>query len=232
MKTRTRNLKRLLSLALCLSMMAELLPTAALAADAPAITTEALETATVGEEYTAALAAEASDQKGELTWQAQDLPQWLTLTDNLDGTAVLSGRPAEAGEVQFTVTVTETIPAAEPEDPNQGSNPADPTVLTDTKTYALTVAEAAPANEPETEPGTGDPLLSDSDGGGIRTTYQSVNAAIYTGQGSYGEFTGQTDTFPVDQSGLILDLRDFDQAVSSGWSVESIAFYITACSRS
>ena len=48
MKTRTRNLKRLLSLALCLCMVTGLLPATALAADAPAITTEALAEATVG----------------------------------------------------------------------------------------------------------------------------------------------------------------------------------------
>ena len=51
MKTRTRNLKRLLSLALCLCMVTGLLPVTALAANAaPAITTESLANATVGEE--------------------------------------------------------------------------------------------------------------------------------------------------------------------------------------
>ena len=94
---RTRNLKRLLSLALCLCMVTGLLPVTALAAEQPAITTQSLAEATAGEEYTAALTAEASDQKGELTWEAQGLPDWLTLTDKLDGTAVLTGTPAEAG---------------------------------------------------------------------------------------------------------------------------------------
>ena len=60
MKTRTRNLKRLLSWLLCLSMVAGLLPATVLAADAPAITTETLEAATVDEKYTATLTATAS----------------------------------------------------------------------------------------------------------------------------------------------------------------------------
>lgn len=158
MKTRTRNLKRLLSWLLCLSMMAGLLPMTALAADAPAITTEALAEATVGEEYTAALTATASAQNGELSWSATGLPNGLALSGSGE-TATLLGTPIEAGTFTVTVTVTETIPAAQPEepaegtDPNQGTEPAEPTVLTDTKTYTLTVAEAAPASEPGTEPG-------------------------------------------------------------------------------
>ena len=53
----------------------------------------------------------------------------------------------------------------------------------------------------------------------------TVSATIYTGQGEYGEFTGKTSTFPVDQSGLILDLRRFTTALPSGAAVESLAFY-------
>ena len=237
MRTRTRNLKRLLSLALCLCMVTGLLPVTALAADAPVITTESLAKATVGEEYTAALEAEASDPNGELIWSATGLPQWLTLTDNTDGTATLTGTPGEAGEVKFTVTVTETIPAAEPEEPaaqeagsdgvTEPAGESQPTVLTASRTYTLTVAEA-PANEPINEPAANAPLTNgDTDGGSARTTYQSVNATIYTGQGSYGEFTGETSTFAVDKAGLILDLRNFNTAVLSTWAVESIAFYPT-----
>ena len=159
---RTRNLKRLLSLVLCLCMVTGLLPVTALAADAPAITTESLANATVDEEYTATLRAEASDQNGTLTWSSEDLPAWLTLTGSGE-TAVLTGTPDEAGEVTFTVTVTETIPAAVPEapegtEPDQGTEPeqepapAEFSVLTAEKVYALTVAEAVQA-EPEPEPG-------------------------------------------------------------------------------
>ena len=54
----------------------------------------------------------------------------------------------------------------------------------------------------------------------------TVSATIYTGQESgTGAFTGATNTVSVDQSGLILDLRNFTAAISSGWEVESIAFY-------
>lgn len=165
MKTRTRNLKRLLSLALCLCMVTGLLPVTALAANAaPAITTETLEAATVGEEYTATLTAKASDAQGALTWSSEDLPDWLTLSG--DGTtATLTGTPTEAAEVTFTVTVTETIPAAEPEEPAaeepaeepagepaEEPAPAEFSVLTAEKVYALTVAEAV-QDEPEPEPG-------------------------------------------------------------------------------
>ena len=78
--------------------------------------------------------------------------------------------------------------------------------------------------EPESEPGTA-PLLTT--GGNTYSTHQSVSATIYTGQGDYGAFTGKTNTFPVDQAGLILHLMDFEGTVPSGWSVESIAFYPT-----
>ena len=53
----------------------------------------------------------------------------------------------------------------------------------------------------------------------------TVSAKIYTGQGDYGEFTGETDTVSVDQSGLILDLRGFNATLPSGAEVESLAFY-------
>ena len=59
------------------------------------------------------------------------------------------------------------------------------------------------------------------------TTDGTVSATIYTGTDSYGGFTGETSTFAVDKAGLILDLRDFDKTVPSGWEVESIAFYPT-----
>ena len=123
MRTRTRNLKRLLSLALCLSMVTGLLPVTVLAANAPTITTDTLEAATVDVYYETTLTATASAQNGELSWSATGLPNGLALTDNGGGTATLDGIPTEAGEVTFTVTVTETIPAAEPEDPAEGTEP-------------------------------------------------------------------------------------------------------------
>ena len=241
---RTQNLKRLVSWLLCLCLVTGLLPVTVLAADAPAITTETLEGATVGELYNATLTATPSNQNRTLSWTASDLPTWLAIINNSDGTATLDGTPTEAGEVTFTVTVTETIPAADPEEPNQetepaeGSDPAgetapaEPTVLTVSKEYTLTVEEAAPANEPnrgtepEDEPGA-DLLLTDgTDGGTTRASFLSMSATIYTGQESgTGAFIGQTNTFGVDQTGLILHLDGFQETVPSGWSVEYISFY-------
>ena len=46
-----------------------------------------------------------------LAWsldQSSSLPNWLTLTDNKDGTATLSGTPTKADIVSFYLTVTET----------------------------------------------------------------------------------------------------------------------------
>lgn len=146
-----RMRKRLLSLLLCFCMVAGLLPVTAGAADVPAITTETLEAATVNEPYTATLTATPSDAQGALVWSSEDLPDWLTLTDNGNGTATLTGTPEAAGEVKVTVKVTETILAAEPEEPTEGIEPAEPTVLTASKEYTLTVDEAASANEPEAE---------------------------------------------------------------------------------
>ena len=125
MRTRTRNLKRLLSLALCLCMVTGLLPVTALAADAPAITTETLEGATVGELYNATLKAEASDPNGELTWEAAGLPNGLALSGSGE-TAALIGTPTEAGNFSVTVTVTETIPAVEPEKPAEEPAAGEP----------------------------------------------------------------------------------------------------------
>ena len=242
---RTQTLKRLVSLLLCLCLVTGLLPVTVLAADLPAITPDTLEAATVGEQYTATLTATRSDPNSDLFWTATNLPAWLVLLDNGDGTATLDGTPTEAGEVTFTVILTESIPPADPEEPNQGTEPvegtdpagetapAEPAVLTASKEYTLTVEEAAPANEPnrgtepEDEPGADLLLTTDgTDGGTTRASFLSVSATIYTGQESgTGAFIGQTNTFAVDQAGLILHLDDFQEDVPSGWSVEYIAFY-------
>ena len=233
MRTRTQNLKRLLSLALCLCMVTGLLPTAALAAE-PAITTETLAEATVGVYYETTLTATPSDQNGTLSWSSEDLPGWLTLSGSGE-TATLTGTPDEAGEVTFTVKVTETIPAAEPEEPaaqeagpdgvTEPAGESQPTVLTASRTYTLTVAEAAPANDPADEPAANAPL---TDGAGATrgiTADGTVTATIYTGYNEYDGYDGETSEFPVDQTGLILDMRSFSPAIPEGWTVSSLAFY-------
>ena len=49
------------------------------------------------------------------------------------------------------------------------------------------------------------------------TTEDTMSATVYTGQESgTGAFTDKTDTFAVDQSGLILHLENFRQAVPDG----------------
>ena len=245
MKTRTRNLKRLLSLALCLCMVTGLLPVTALAANAaPAITTATLAEATVGEAYTAQLTAKASDQNGQLDWEAEGLPNRLTLSGSGE-TATLLGTPIEAGTFTVTVTVTETIPAAEPEEPaaqeagsdgvTEPAGESQPTVLTASRTYTLTVAEAVnePGTEPEaeagTEPGTGDPLLptDSTDGENLRTTTGSMSAEIYTGQDSYGGFTGKTDTFAAGDT-VILHSFNFSPALATDSTAHSIGILPTS----
>ncbi len=50
----------------------------------------------------------ASDVNGdELEFDATELPEWLTLTDNGDGTAILTGTPVERDTVQVAITVTD-----------------------------------------------------------------------------------------------------------------------------
>ena len=61
---------------------------------------------------------------------------------------------------------------------------------------------------------------------GAVTTDGTMSATIYTGKdSSTGGFTGETSTFAVDQTGLILDLRSFSPTIPQGWTVGSIAFY-------
>ena len=227
---RTRNLKRLLSLALCLCMVTGLLPVTALAAEL-AITTETLAEATVGVYYETTLTATASDRNGQLAWSSEDLPGWLTLTGNADGTAALTGTPGQAGKVTFTVTVKETIPAAEPEEPaeepaaEEGETPAgapQPTVLTASKEYTLTVA-AAPANEPADESAANAPLTN---GGSLRSG-NTMSAEIYTGQDSYGGFTGETSTFAVGDT-VILHSYAFSPALAPGSEAISIGILPTS----
>ena len=149
-----------MSLALCLCMVTGLLPVTALAADVPAITTETLEAAMVGEEYTAVLEAEASDPSGTLTWEAEGLPAWLELWDNADGHRLAYRQARRCGGVYLHRHGDRDHPggiggARRGTGRRGGRDPADApqhTVLTDTKTYTLTVAEAVRA-EPEPEPG-------------------------------------------------------------------------------
>src|SRR5690606_4501566 len=103
---------------------------------APAIDSAPAETATQGSAYSYSIQATDADDGDTLTIDAPTLPAWLSLTDNGDGTAPLSGTPAAAhvgahdivvrvtdaagaaAEQAFTVTVAGTQPAP--------SNPSPP----------------------------------------------------------------------------------------------------------
>ena len=95
--------------------------------DAPYFTSTPVETATVGELYTYAITADDVDLAHEgdvLTITASTAPVWLTLSDNGNGTASLSGTPAEADLGDHAVSLLVR----------------DSGGLTDTQTFTITVA--------------------------------------------------------------------------------------------
>ena len=61
--------------------------------------------------------------------------------------------------------------------------------------------------------------------GAVDRTDGSMSATIYTGYNEYDGYDGETSKFPVDQTGLILDMRSFSPAIPEGWTVSSLAFY-------
>ncbi len=58
-----------------------------------------------GEEYIYEIAASDSDLDA-LTFGTTDLPEWLTFTDNGDGTALLSGTPTDEDAIEYSFSVT------------------------------------------------------------------------------------------------------------------------------
>ena len=76
--------------------------------DAPVFTSMPVTTADEGGLYTYAIAVEDADLDA-ITITSNGLPAWLTLADNGDGTATLSGTPAasDAGQVNVTVTASD-----------------------------------------------------------------------------------------------------------------------------
>lgn len=79
--------------------------------DQPLITSVAVTTGTQGVAYAYAIAASDPDvgETGMLTFSAPNLPAWLTVTDNNDGTANLSGTPAnsDVGDSSVNIVVTD-----------------------------------------------------------------------------------------------------------------------------
>ena len=152
---KSKKLRGLISWLLCLCMVTGLLPATALAANAPTITTDTLEAATVGVYYETTLTATASVQNGELTWSATGLPNGLALSGSGE-TAVLTGTPTEAGTFTVTVTVKETIPAEteEPAEEPAAEEPAEEPAGEPAEEPAGEPAEE-PAEEPAGEPAAG-----------------------------------------------------------------------------
>ncbi len=64
----------------------------------PEFTSEPETTAAVGDEYIYEITATDPDPYDTLTIIAYEIPDWLTLTENGDGTATLSGTPVEMGD--------------------------------------------------------------------------------------------------------------------------------------
>ncbi|HEX6994208.1 MAG TPA: FG-GAP-like repeat-containing protein [Gammaproteobacteria bacterium] len=108
---------------------------------APSFTSSPVESATQGSAYTYAIQAADPDAGDTLTISAPTVPAWLTLSDNGDGTASLSGTPG-AGDVgshdvvltvsdaagavaeqAFTITVAAPPPASNPNPPPPAQQP-------------------------------------------------------------------------------------------------------------
>ena len=77
---------------------------------APVITSTPPTTAKIGQRfsYTVTAADEASPWD-TLVLSASGLPQWLSFTDNGDGSGTFSGTPAEIGNATFTLSVTDGV---------------------------------------------------------------------------------------------------------------------------
>ncbi|HET6628231.1 MAG TPA: FG-GAP-like repeat-containing protein [Woeseiaceae bacterium] len=97
----------------------------------PAFTSTAVTQATPGAAYTYAITASDDDGDAITIAAAQDLPGWLTLTDNLDGTATLSGTPAAEDVGDHAVSI-------------QASDGTDAT----TQDFTITVSETPAGNTP------------------------------------------------------------------------------------
>jgi len=74
----------------------------------PQFTSTAVTSGTVGNVYTYNITATDSDND-DLTIIATLKPDWLTLTDNGNGTAILTGTPTEAGDFDVTIQVSDGI---------------------------------------------------------------------------------------------------------------------------
>src|SRR5690606_5866765 len=105
---------------------------------APSFSSSPVASATAGSEYSYAIEAADPDEGDTLTITAPTVPAWLSLTDNGDGTATLSGTPGEddVGSHEVVLQVSDaagavaeqafTIDVAAATSPPPSSNPNQP----------------------------------------------------------------------------------------------------------
>lgn len=77
--------------------------------DPPVITSTPVESVVAETEYLYEIEASDPNEGDEITFTATTIPGWLSLTDNGNGTAVLSGTPSndQAGEYDVVITATD-----------------------------------------------------------------------------------------------------------------------------
>ncbi len=72
----------------------------------PAFTSDAITSVDEGVAYSYNITTSDVDVADVLTITSSDLPDWLTLTDNGDGTATLSGTPTDADALEYEIELT------------------------------------------------------------------------------------------------------------------------------
>lgn len=69
-------------------------------------TTNGITSAKLNEVYTYTATVRVENPDGKTTFEAEVLPEWLTLTDNGNNTATITGVPTEEGEYPVAITAT------------------------------------------------------------------------------------------------------------------------------
>ena len=108
--------------------------------DAPAFASTPVTAATEDSAYAYAITATDVDAADTLTIGASTLPAWLTLTDNGDGTASLTGTPtnAEVGDHAVTLASATGRPPTVKASPSASPTPTTPRAFASTPVTAAT----------------------------------------------------------------------------------------------
>lgn len=112
----------------------------------PSFTSTPVDSGTVGSAYSYEVVATDPDEGDTLAITAPTLPEWLTLSDNGDGTATLTGTPAEGDVGDHDVALVVTDAAGE----------------TAEQSFSIAIAAAPPSSNPNPPP----PPSGSSGGGG------------------------------------------------------------------